>query len=242
VGIALVDASVLLIEDDAAIADQTTAALVESGCTVWHAETGADARAMVRQARPDVILLDLTLPDVDGLVLCPRLRVEAEDVPIIVCAENADRRERLLAFKLGAEDFVCKPFDLEELQARIEVAARRRARGTAAVRAEESSNGQPKSLGVGTLTIDVPRWYVAVDGRRVHLTPTEFKLLVHLATRAGEMVTREQLAHDVWGDGAMSRSRVIDAYVRRVRHKLGNNGTPQFLPVRGVGYQVVPAA
>jgi DNA-binding response OmpR family regulator len=126
--------------------------------------------------------------------------------------------------------------DVDEAVARLEVAVRRQRRGREEPRG--SGRPEPRTVDVGDLSIDVPRWHVEVAGRRIDLTPTEFKLLVHLANRTGEMVTREQLAQDVWGDGSMRHSRTIDAYVRRVRHKLGERATPRFLPVRGLGYQV----
>ncbi|HEY3063477.1 MAG TPA: response regulator transcription factor [Chloroflexota bacterium] len=232
----LAGSTLLLVEDEADLAEPTAAAFVASGCTVWHAESGADARAMLKSAVPDAILLDLSLPDVDGLVLCPRLHAEAADTPIIVCSAETDRRDRLLAFRLGAEDVVSKPYDLDELQARVAVALRRRSRTTSPTARQDSAVA---SGGLGALSIDLPGWRVRVAEREVHLTPTEFKLLSYMASCAGAIVSRDQLADDVWGTRTMSASRTIDAYIRRLRNKLRGPGTPQFLHVRGLGYQLV---
>jgi len=236
----LAGARLLLVEADLSLAESTAAALSANGCTVWHAESGADARAMLRRAAPDAIVLDLSLPDVDGLVLCPRLRAEAGDVPVIVCSDSADRHWKLLAFHVGAEDFLSKPFDVEELQARLAVALRRHHRPAAATTPSRSS--ARSHLSVGSMTIDVPGWRVSVDGRHMHLTPTEFRLLLFLAKHAGAFVSRDEVARDVWDDAIGGDSRTIDAYMRRVRNKLPGNGTPQLLHVRGLGYQLVPSA
>jgi len=237
----LLGATILIIEDEAGTAEELAASFGASGANVWHAETGADARAMLKTALPDVILLDLSLPDVDGLVLCPRLHMEAEDVPIIICSSNADRREKLLGFKLGAEDFVAKPVDLDELQARVEIALRRSARGrSAGAHARRASGAEAHERSrLGQLDMDLARWRVTLAGQHIHLTPTEFKLLRFLVNRAGEIVSREELARMVWGDSSMRDSRTIDAYVRRLREKLSGSAAPTIVGVRGLGYQLL---
>src|SRR5215467_11769417 len=111
--------TILLVEDDAADAARVSHVLSDLGATVWYAETGADARAVLKDAKPDLIMLDLTLPDVDGLVLCAHLKNDADEVPFMVCSEGTTA-EKVLSFKLGAEDFVPKPFEAAELQARVE--------------------------------------------------------------------------------------------------------------------------
>jgi len=236
----LTGATLLLVEDEPSLAEPTVAAFVEHGCTVWHAENGADARAMLRRATPDAIVLDLSLPDVDGLVLCPRLCVEGGNAPIIVCGPEPDQRVMLLAFRLGAEDFIAKPVDLDELQARVAVAVRRRARREREPVAPEPAGVDKSHL--GRLSIDLNGWRVRVDQREVHLSPTEFRLLAYFAARVGAIVSREQLAREVWGNEAMCSSRTIDAYLRRLRNKLCGPGTPQLLHVRGFGYQLVESA
>src|SRR5258708_16517392 len=120
-------ATILLVEDEEDAAEQLTRALPQNTFTIWHAETAADARAVLKHGRPDLIILDLTLPDVDGLVFCAHLKTEAPDVPFMVCSTGTTA-EKVLSFKLGAEDFVAKPFEVPELEARVEAILRRRAR------------------------------------------------------------------------------------------------------------------
>jgi DNA-binding response OmpR family regulator len=236
----LAGATILLVEDETRTADAIAATLAASGASIWHAETGADARAMLKTAHPDAIVLDVSLPDVDGLVLCPRLHAEAEDVPIIICSDSSDRRERLLGFKLGAEDFLTKPLDLDELQARLEVAIRRSGRArSAGFRALHGGGEAMETMRVGELEMDLSRWRVVLGGQQVHLTPTEFKLVRYLVSRVGEIVSREDLARMVWGDTSMRDSRTIDAYVRRLRTRLAGPHAPTIIGVRGLGYQLL---
>jgi DNA-binding response OmpR family regulator len=242
--------TILLIEDDPAAAGELTRALSEVGATVWHAETGADARAVLKDARPDLIVLDLTLPDVDGLVLCANLKNEAPDVPFMVCSTGTTA-EKVLSFKLGAEDFVAKPFEAAELQVRVEAILARHAKQIAAGNSAPDSTGAHAGLGsssgpdLGRLRVDLARWRVTVDDKPLNLTPTEFQLLVFMAQRPGEILSRQELARGVWGNESMSRSRTIDAYVRRIAGKLSgsqrqtqDDWPPRILNIRGLGYQL----
>jgi DNA-binding response OmpR family regulator len=242
--------TVLLIEDEAAAVAEISRILSELGATIWHAETGADARAVLKDARPDLIVVDLTLPDVDGLVLCANLNNEAPNVPFMVCSTGTTA-EKVLSFKLGAEDFVAKPFEAAELQARVEAILARHARQAAAgnsatdatsTHAASRSNGGPD---LGRLRVDLARWRVTVDDKPLNLTPTEFQLLVFMAQRPGEIISRQELARGVWGNERMSRSRTIDAYVRRIAGKLSSterqtqdDWPPRILNIRGLGYQL----
>ncbi|HEX8967481.1 MAG TPA: response regulator transcription factor, partial [Chloroflexota bacterium] len=144
--------TIMLVEDDHGVAQAMTDALESSGYRVWLAETGADARALVEQAHPDLIILDLMLPDVDGLVLCSGLKSLA-DVPIVICSATPQKRDAILGLKLGADDFIAKPFDIYELEARVEAVLRR----TAQARAPETSPPPPDSIHVGALVIDRSR-------------------------------------------------------------------------------------
>jgi DNA-binding response OmpR family regulator len=244
--------TILVVEDDALLAAEVTQALTANGCTVWHAETAFDARAVLKHGHPDLIMLDLTLPDVDGLVFCTQLRNEAPEVPFMICSK-ATTAERVLAFKLGAEDVVAKPFELPELEARVEAILRRRAIGRAlASSAQAHSHPQPPAMELvagtpnpGRLRVDLARWRVTLDDTPLDLTPTEFQLLVFMAHRPGEIISRLELARGVWGDESMSRSRTIDAYVRRVSAKLAGTPRqgpgerrPRVLSIRGLGYQL----
>jgi DNA-binding response OmpR family regulator len=238
--------TILLVEDDGALAEDMARALGSSEYTVWHAESAADARAVLKQARPDLIVLDLTLPDIDGLVFCTQLRTDAPEVPFMICSA-ATTAEKVLGFKLGAEDVLAKPFDLAELEARIEAILRRQARANAgpldALSAKNLSSSAPD---LGRLRVDLSRWRVTLDDRPLDLTPTEYQLLVYMTRRTGEIISRQDLARGVWGNERMSKSRTIDAYVRRVSVKLSDGGhrigqserLPRILSIRGLGYQL----
>src|SRR5579864_6393960 len=237
--------TILLVEDETEAAADLIRVLSEIGCTVWHAESGADARAILKDARPDLIVLDLTLPDVDGLVLCANLRNEADEVPFMICSEGSTA-EKVLSFKLGAEDFVARPYEVAELQARVEAILARRARRMPEAQVSPGANAAAREgPDLGRLRVDISRWRVTVDDRPLSLTPTEFQLLVFMARRPGEIISRQELARGVWGNKSMSRSRTIDAYVRRIsskltgpRHHAEDDGQPRILNIRGLGYQL----
>jgi DNA-binding response OmpR family regulator len=201
---------------------------------------------MLKQGQPDLIVLDLTLPDVDGLVFCTSLKTEAPDLPFMICSTGTTT-EKVIGFTLGAEDFVAKPFELLELQARVQAILRRRARVLAPSASPPNNTTQADSppTTVGRLRVDLAHWRVTLDDRWLELTPTEFQLLVFMAHRPGAIISREELARGVWGDESMSRSRTIDAYVRRITAKLSSSQTddideppPRILNIRGCGYQL----
>ena len=241
-------ATILLVEDDPDAAAELTRALSQNAFTIWHAETAADARAILKQGQPDLMIVDLTLPDVDGLVFCAHLKTEAPGVPFMICSTGTTA-EKVLSFKLGAEDFVAKPFELPELEVRVEAILRRRAQAApmhpcpSESMAQSTSGQSPDNL--GRLRVDLARWRVTVDDKPLDLTPTEFQLLVYMARRPGEIISREELARGVWGNESMSRSRTIDAYVRRISTKLSGSlhhaqdeWPPRILNIRGLGYQL----
>src|ERR1700716_2572498 len=176
----------MLVEDDHAVAQTLTDALESSGYRVWLAETGADAKTLLEQTRPDLIILDLMLPDVDGLVLCSGLKGIA-DIPIIICSATPQKRDAILGLKLGADDFIAKPFDIYELEARVEAVLRR----TSQTRASGPSQPPPDHIGVGELIIDRPRRRVTRGGEPIQLTPTEYRLVSALA-KIGRAACRER--------------------------------------------------
>jgi DNA-binding response OmpR family regulator len=234
--------TILLIEDDVPTAQAVAHLLGHAGYHVWHVECAADTRAILRHQRPDLIILDLGLPDVDGLVLCTWLRAEAPTVPILACSQAA--RERVLCLQLGAEDAISKPFDLHELEARVRAIVRRTRPAPPlqrhpAAEPPDARRHLTDAPDLGTLRVDVAHWRVTLNGRRLDLTPTEFQLLAFLAQRAGQVVSREDVAQAVWGDASMSRSRTVDAYARRIRAKLEVPGGPRLMCVRGFGFVLV---
>ena len=183
---------------------------------------------------PDLILLDLMLPDIDGLVLCSQLK-GVSDVPVIICTASGRRSDPVLGLKLGADDFVRKPFDVDDLVARVEAvlrrARRRPARGLAPL--------GPPVVRVGELVIEPTRRRARLGGESLPLTPTEFRLLTVLA-QSDDVLSRDYLAQEVWGYADASNSRTIDVHIRRLRVKLASRSVPGpvIIAVRGTGYRI----
>jgi len=227
--------TIMLVEDDHAVAQTLTDALESSGYRVWLAETGADARTLLEQTHPDLIILDLMLPDVDGLVLCSGLKAIA-DVPIVICSATQQKRDAILGLKLGADDFIAKPFDIYELEARVEAVLRR----TTQTRVAEPSPSPPDHIHVGDLVIDRSRRRVTLGGEPLQLTPTEYRLVSALASRPDEILSRDDLATLVWGYQDASSGRTIDVHIRRLRVKLSSGPVPSpaIVAVRGFGYKM----
>ena len=228
--------TILLVEDDAAIARMLTDVLDSTGYHVREAPTGAAARALVEQVRPQLIILDLVLPDEDGLVLCSVLKNIA-NVPILICSGTQRRRDAFLSLKLGADDFIAKPFDIYDLLARVEVLLRRAAQQQQAT----DRTVQQGPIRIGDLLIDHSLHQVTLSDAVLQLTPTEYRLLTVLAARPGQVVPRDALAKLVWGDPDTGTSRTIDVHIGRLRVKLSQAGrsAPQIVSVRGFGYKIV---
>ena len=228
-------ATILLVEDDAAIAHLLTDVLDSAGYHVREAPTGAAARALVEQVRPQLIILDLVLPDEDGLVLCSVLKNMA-NVPVLICSGTQRRRDAFLSLKLGADDFIAKPFDIYDLLARVEVLLRRAAQQHAT-----EVTVQQGPIRIGDLLIDHSLHQVTLSDAMLQLTPTEYRLLTVLAARPGQVVPRDALAKLVWGDPDTGTSRTIDVHIGRLRVKLSQAGpsAPQIVSVRGFGYKIV---
>jgi two-component system, OmpR family, phosphate regulon response regulator PhoB len=231
-------ATILLVEDDAAVAFMLTDVLESTGYSVAVAGTGATARAQVEQHVPDLIILDLVLPDEDGLVLCSVLKNMA-NVPILICSGTQRRRDAFLSLKLGADDFIAKPFDVYDLLARVEVLLRRAAQHHAS-----EPNVQRGPIRIGDLLIDHGLHQVTLGENLLQLTPTEYRLLTVLAARPDQVVPRDALAKLVWGDPDTGTSRTIDVHIGRLRVKLAQAGrsAPQIVSVRGFGYKIVNSA
>lgn len=228
--------TIMLVEDDHAVAQTLTDALESSGYRVWLAETGADAKTLLEQTRPDLIILDLMLPDVDGLVLCSGLKGIA-DVPIVICSATPQKRDAILGLKLGADDFIAKPFDIYELEARVEAVLRRTSQSRVST---EAAPAPPDHIRVGELIIDRSRRRVTLGGEPIQLTPTEYRLVSALASRPDEILSRDDLATLVWGYQDASSGRTIDVHIRRLRVKLsqGPVPAPAIVAVRGFGYKM----
>jgi DNA-binding response OmpR family regulator len=225
--------TILLVEDDLDTAQALSKALESSGYSVTAVDTGTEARSIMDHVRPDLILLDLMLPDTDGLVLTTVLKT-LTTAPIIICSARQEQVDRVLGLKLGADDFVAKPYDLDELEARIEAVLRRASRG------RERTGTPPDQIRVGELLISQSRGTVTLAGRAVHLTPTEYRLLVALASRPDEVLSRETLGQLVWGYQDVGTGHLIDVHIGRLRLKLrpARTSGPLIVTARGKGYTI----
>jgi DNA-binding response OmpR family regulator len=220
-------ANILLVEDDATIASLLVDRFEASRYRFWCAASAADAARLIGQARPDLVILDLMLPDANGLVLCAELKAELQ-VPIILCSATHRRDDPLLGFKLGADDFVAKPFSVAELQARVELALRR------------AGPASTPSTAIGNLTIDEARCCAMLSEQLLPLTRTEYRLLAELVNRPNEVLSHEQLTHAVWGYHDRGVSRSLEVHMRRLRAKLNAAGEPPpwLTTHRGFGYAI----
>jgi DNA-binding response OmpR family regulator len=227
--------TILLVEDDPSVAMMLRERLEASGYLVWTAQNGAEAEAMAHQLDPDLIIVDLMLPDIHGLVLCANLR-EKRATPIIICSATTRKDDAILGLKLGADDFVAKPFSVDELLARVEAALRRTSSS-----ATDSLRPEEPVQHVGQLVIDQARCRVTLGGRQVQLTPTEYRLLCALASRPDHVVSREELAERIWGTYDAGIGRSLEVHMRRLRAKLvdGSGSFPPLVTHRGFGYRLV---
>jgi two-component system, OmpR family, KDP operon response regulator KdpE len=218
-----------VVDDEVEIRRALKTGLSDHGFEVEAAATGEEALAAVALRRPDIVLLDLGLPGLDGFAVLTRLR-EHSRAAVIVLSVMADERDKVRALDLGADDYLVKPFGLEELLARIRAVVRRQAAvasGAAVVRA-------------GDLAIDLERRLVTVAGREIHLTPTEYELLRYLAVHAGKLVTHTILLREVWGSYAVGEPQNTRYVVAQIRRKLGDDpARPRYIATEpGVGYRL----
>jgi phosphate regulon transcriptional regulator PhoB len=221
---------ILVVDDETDALDLIEFNLKAAGYEVITATDGVKALEKARSAAPDLIILDLMLPEMDGLEVCKTLRREEKTatVPIIMLTAKAAEIDRVLGLELGADDYVTKPFSPRELTLRVKSLFRR-------IQPEEGGKAE---LRIGELNIDIPRHQVSIKGKRIDLTATEFKLLTVLAQRRGRVQSREQLLQDVWEYNTMVDTRTVDTHMRRLREKLGAVAD-SIETVRGVGYRFV---
>jgi two-component system KDP operon response regulator KdpE len=223
---------VLLVDDDASLLKALRIGLSARGDEVLTAHTGAEAVNQVALGAPDLVILDLGLPDIDGIEVCRRIRAFS-GVPIVVLSAFGDERRKVEALDSGADDFVTKPFGMAELEARLRVALRH----AAARHAEGTEPSQ--ELDVGRLHIDLVHHMAALDGEPVQLTAKEFELLAYLARHAGKVCTHHMILKDVWGPGYGVESNYVRVYTHRLRKKLGDDYGTMLKTVPGIGYQLV---
>jgi two-component system phosphate regulon response regulator PhoB len=219
---------ILVVEDEPDLLALVRINLEQAGFEVETAENGNDALAALRRAPPDLMILDLMLPDVPGTEICRRVRGSAElsELPVIMLTAKADEVDRVVGLELGADDYVTKPFSPRELTLRVRAVLRRQQPAPTPARVIEH----------GTLSLDPERHRCFVDGEEVGLTAKEFSLLQCLMRRPGRVMTRDRLLDDVWGSDITVTTRTIDTHLKRLREKLGRAGD-LIETVRGVGYR-----
>jgi two-component system, OmpR family, alkaline phosphatase synthesis response regulator PhoP len=222
---------VLVVDDEPAIVEIVRDYLTDGGYRVSTARSGDEALAQIRSIRPDLIVLDLGLPGLDGLDVTRTVR-RSSGVPIIILTARSDETDRVVGLELGADDYLVKPFSPRELLARVRAVLRRSSAPT------EASDDRP--LRVGELTLDRARRLATVDDQTVDLTATEFDLLAHMAAAPGRVFTRGQLLETIHGVAGDAGERAIDAHVKNIRRKIETDPhrPRRLLTVHGVGYRL----
>jgi DNA-binding response OmpR family regulator len=218
-------ATIVVVEDEVTIATSLAKRLCAEGYRVEVAHDGPAGVALVERARPDLVILDLMLPGMDGLEVCRRIQRDRH-VPVLMLTARDDENDLLVGLGVGADDYVTKPFSPRELVARVAVLLRRIERAATAA----AGGG---GIALGDLHIDPPRRTVTLAGSQVHLTVTEFDLLVRLARRPGVVCSRDELLREVWGYRDGSSTRTVDSHVASLRRKLGAD---RIRTAHGVGY------
>jgi two-component system alkaline phosphatase synthesis response regulator PhoP len=222
--------SVLVVEDEASISSFVAAYLKNAGFTVRAVATGGEALKQVAAEKPALVVLDLMLPDIDGIEVCKRIR-QNSDLPILMLTARDDDVDKIIGLEVGADDYLTKPFNPRELVARVRSILRR----ATPERAERES----ASIRHGDLVIDAGRREVKVGEDEIQLAPKEFDLLWELLDHRGLVLTRDQLLERVWGYTFAGDTRTVDVHVRQLRRKLGD--ASPIVTVWGVGYKVGPA-
>lgn len=222
-------ACVLVVEDEDLMRQALRLALQSQGYAVVEAESGTQALAKIRRAPPDIVLLDLGLPDRDGVEVTTEIRRD-HDLPIIVVSARSEEQQQICALDAGANDYVTKPFREGELLARVRASLRH-------------AHPKPRTseIVVGDIGIDIGQRRVVVAGREISLTATEFQLLSVLANEAGRVVTHKKLLREVWGEGHEHDVQYLRVYVKQIREKIGDSATrpKRILTALGVGYRLV---
>ena len=222
--------TVLVVEDEASIASFVSLYLKNAGYSVRTAATGGDALTMAAAEQPALIILDLNLPDIDGIEVCRRIRKSA-DIPILMLTARDEDVDKIIGLEVGADDYLTKPFNPRELVARVKSVLRRSS--------PDRKDLESAELRHGDLHIDAGRREVHVGDEEIQLAPKEFDLLWELLDHRGLVLTRDQLLERVWGYTFAGDTRTVDVHVRQLRRKLGE--ASPIVTVWGVGYKVSPA-
>jgi two-component system alkaline phosphatase synthesis response regulator PhoP len=226
-------ANILIVDDEKDIVDLVAYNLEKEGYNTLKAYDGETAMQLARMRMPQLVILDLMLPGIQGLEVCKRLRRDPSTaaIPIIMLTAKGDELDKVIGLEVGADDYVTKPFSVKELLARVK-AILRRAEG-------RKETDLPEVLVYRELRIDLKSYEVTIDGKRVELSPTEFKLLTFLARNPGRVFSRDQILDRVWGDESYVEPRTVDVHIRRLRAQIeGGEGSPNYIvTVRGAGYK-----
>jgi two-component system, OmpR family, response regulator len=229
---------VLVVDDEPNIRELVQVALKFHGCAVTTSATGMEALQLAEADNPDLIVLDVMLPDIDGFEVCRRLRASANDVPVIFLTARDTTSDTVTGLTLGGDDYITKPFSVEALVARVRAVLRRASKQAERDGADDTDSSG--TLRVGDLELDEDHWTVRRAGVLVELSPTEFRLLAYLMRNQGLMLTRKQLLENVWGWEYAGQSQVLETYVSYLRRKLDPLGPPMIHTQRGVGYSLRP--
>jgi two-component system OmpR family response regulator len=224
---------VLVVDHEPNIRELVQVALQFHGCAVTTAASGKDALRQAEAERPDLIVLDVVLPDLDGFEVCRRLRAGGNEVPVIFLTARDTSSDTVTGLALGGDDYVTKPFSVESLVARVRAVLRRASRTPGPDGAADT-----QTLRAADLELDESRWTVHRAGTPVELSPTEFRLLAYLMRHEGRVLTREQLLENVWGWDYAGQSQIVETYISYLRRKLDPLGPPVIHTQRGVGYSL----
>lgn len=230
---ALLSYRILVVEDEADLLDAVVFTLKKEGMKPIGASTGEEALKLVAEKRPDLVLLDLMLPGMDGLEVCRRLRSSEETarIPIIMVTAKAEETDAVIGLGVGADDYVRKPFGLKEIAARIRALLRR---------ADAPADAVPQAITIGELVVDPSRHDVRLRGESIVCTATEFRLLLHLVRHPGRVYSRPQLVEKAIGNDVIVVDRNVDVHMSALRRKLQDYGE-RLVTVRGVGYKFTEA-
>lgn len=226
-------AKILVVDDEKDLVDLISYNLEREGYDTLKAYNGEDALRFVRSQKPDLVILDLMLPGIQGMEVCKLIRTNSEtaNLPIIMVTAKGDEIDKVLGLEIGADDYITKPFSVRELLARVR----------AVIRRFEASETQTKkrTFEFQGLRIDFTSHLVTIDGKKVELSPTEFKILTFLSGHPGRVYTRDQILDHAWGDATFVEPRTVDVHIKRLRAQIEKNvSEPRYVQtVRGVGYK-----
>jgi two-component system alkaline phosphatase synthesis response regulator PhoP len=236
--------NILVIDDEIDLIELLKYNLAKDGYNIQFALNGYDGIHFAELTKPDLIILDLMLPDLTGYEVCKRIKANSaiSAIPIIFLSAKQEEVDKILGFEAGGEDYMTKPFSVNELIARIRAIFKRTYINTSNRLIEIDSGKTPKQseFNFKNITVNVPKHSVTVKNQEIKLSPTEFKLLVFLMTYAGEVFSREKLLDNIWGNDSFVEPRTVDVHIRRLRSNIEIDKTVKFIDtVRGAGYRFI---